>query len=102
MIYLVIILFVIVTLNLKMISNKFKIIIISIGIFITFISCNNTPTNILDKPISEKVYNSDEDRFCINHYIDTIHNNIVLTTVVEHKRYADIGVSTLILNNYDE
>lgn len=83
-----------------MISNKFKIII-STGIFITFIGCNN-PTNILDKPISEKVYNSNEDHFCINHYVDTICNNIILTTVVKSKYDSSLSINTLILNNYDE
>lgn len=39
--------------------------------------------------------------YYINHYVDTICNNIILTTVVKSKYSNEVHINTLKLNNYE-
>lgn len=61
-------------------------ILLLIGLVCLLCSCNTTARN----------------SYHIDHYIDTIDNNIIVTTVVYSKYSGDVSCSTLKLNNYDK
>ena len=65
-------------------------ILLLIGVVYLFSMCSSR---------TNPKYNTTEGPYEINHYIDTIDNHIILTTVCYNTSTGDIGVNTLELKN---
>lgn len=61
-------------------------ILLLIGLVCLLCSCNTTARN----------------SYYIDHYTDTIDNNIIVTTVVYSRYSGDVSCSTLNLSDYDK
>lgn len=69
-------------------------ILLLIGVVCLFSRCiNNTETIHTDKP---------HNKHNITHYIDTIDNHIIVTTVCDYHGYVSCSTLELNNNNYDK
>lgn len=69
-------------------------ILLLIGV-VCLLSCSNGNRTTYSDSETHADYN-------INHYVDTIYGHVILSTVVDSRRYNDISISTIEIDNFDK
>ena len=71
-------------------------ILLLIGVVYIFCCCNSDKITYSD---NSKTYAN----YSINHYIDTIHGHVIITTVADYSKYGGgISCSTLEIDNFSK
>lgn len=70
-------------------------ILLLIGVVYLFIICSNDNKITYNGDVTQNNYN-------INHYIDTIYDHVILTTVCEARYYNRVSISTLEIDNFNK